>query len=118
MHEAVRDSLENILMSIRLIERRFERINSPSDFLSEADGLSTLDAIAMRLQIIGENVKSLSKLEPELLDKHSEIKWQNIMRLRDLISHHYDVLDHEVIFDVCSENIPVLRRVIEGILGG
>ena len=35
------------------------------------------------------------------------------MRLRDVISHHYDALDHEIIFSVCKENIPVLHRVIE-----
>ena len=35
------------------------------------------------------------------------------MRLRDIISHHYDVLDHEIIFNACKENIPELHRVIE-----
>ena len=116
MHESIRDSLENIRTSIRLIQCRFAGISSPDDFLAEADGLFTLDAIAMRLQIIGENVKSLSKLAPELLDEYSEIEWQNIMRLRDLISHHYDVLDHEIIFDICSENMPPLLRMIEEML--
>jgi uncharacterized protein with HEPN domain len=117
MHESIQDALENILTSIHLIQRRFKGINSPDDFLSEADGLFTLDAIAMRLQIIGENVRSLSKLDLKLLEKHSEVEWQNIMRLRDLISHHYDVLDHEIIYDICSEHIPVLRRVIEEMAG-
>ena len=35
------------------------------------------------------------------------------MRLRGIISHHYDVLDHEIIFNACKENIPELHRVIE-----
>ena len=35
------------------------------------------------------------------------------MRLRDIISHHYDALDHEIIFSVCKESIPELQRVIE-----
>ena len=64
----------------------------------------------------GENVKSLSALGAELLAKYSEIEWQKIMRLRDLISHHYDVLDHEIIFNLCKENIPKLQRVIEAML--
>ena len=38
------------------------------------------------------------------------------MRLRDVISHHYDVLDHEIIFDACMGNLPELRRVIETII--
>ena len=116
MHESVRDSLENIRTSVRLIQQRFRGVQAPDDFLSDADGFLTLDAVAMRLQIIGENVKTLSELDSELLGRYSEIEWPKIMRLRDLISHHYDVLDHEIIFNVCKENIPELRRIIEVIL--
>ncbi len=78
MHESVRDSLENILTSIRLIQERFKNIHTPNDFLLKTDDLFTLDAVAMRLQIIGENVKSLSKLDPELLDVYSRIEWRKL----------------------------------------
>ena len=116
MNDSVRDSLENILTSIVLIQQRLKDIRTPDDLLSDADGLFTLDAVAMRLQIIGENVKSLSGLDPELLDRYPDIEWNKIMRLRDIISHHYDVLDHEIVFDACKENIPQLKRVIEIII--
>ena len=70
----------------------------------------------MRLQIVGENVKNLASLDPELLQKYPEIEWDKIMRLRDIISHHYDVLDHEIIFNACKENLPELQKVIERML--
>ena len=116
MIDPVRDSLQNILTSIVLVQERLKDIRTADDLISDADVLFTLDAVAMRLQIIGENVKSLSGLDPDLLDKYPDIEWNKIMRLRDIISHHYDVLDHEIIFDACKENIPELKQVIEAII--
>ena len=65
MNDAVRDSLENIQASIILIQRRFSDIQTADQLLSDTDDLLTLDAVAMRLQIVGENVKSLASLAPE-----------------------------------------------------
>lgn len=113
MSDTARDSLENIRASILLIQCRFVDIQTADQLLSDADGLLTLDSIAMRLQIIGENVKSLASLNPELLQKYPEIEWDKIMRMRDIISHHYDALDHEIIFSACKESIPELQGVIE-----
>lgn len=72
-----------------------------------------LDSIAMRLQIIGENVKSISKIEPDFIERHPQINWKGIMRLRDIISHHYDAVDHEIVFDVCQRRIPELLDFVE-----
>ena len=87
MNDAVRDSLQNIRASILLIQRRVIGIQTAAQLLSSADGLLTLDAVAMRLQIVGENVKNLASLDPELLQKYPEIEWDKIMRLRDIIPH-------------------------------
>ena len=65
MNDAVRDSLENIQASIILIQRRFSDIQPADQLLSDTDDLLTLDAVAMRLQIVGENVKSLASLALE-----------------------------------------------------
>ena len=65
MNDAVRDSLENIQASIILIQRRFIDIQTADQLLSDTDDLLTLDAVATRLQIVGENVKSLASLAPE-----------------------------------------------------
>ena len=65
MNDAVRDSLENIQASIILIQRRFIDIQTADQLLSDTDDLLTLDAVAMRLQIVGENEKSLASLAPE-----------------------------------------------------
>ena len=48
-----------ILLSIELIEQRFESITNCDDFLEDANGLEKLDAISMRLQTIGEAIKNI-----------------------------------------------------------
>jgi len=53
--------LEFILESIRLIERRFTDVKSGDDFLVDDDGLDKLDAISMRVQSIGEVLKTSIK---------------------------------------------------------
>jgi len=53
---------EDIKKAIELINQRIETINSPVDFLKDNDGLIRLDAISMRLQVIGESFKSVDKL--------------------------------------------------------
>ncbi len=48
--------------SIRRIERRFVDINSANDFIKNDAGLDRLDAIAMMLVAIGENLQRGSTL--------------------------------------------------------
>ena len=38
------------------------------------------------------------------------------MRLRDIISHHYDTIDHEIIYDICRRHIPLLKKTIKQII--
>lgn len=32
------------------------------------------------------------------------------MRLRDIISHHYETIDYEIIFDICENHILKLKE--------
>lgn len=93
MREEVRDSFLSIIQAIELIENRFVGISEPNDFMNTDKGLMILDSISMRLQIIGENSKDIYKIDKSFLEKYPEIEWENIMRLRDVISHHYNILD-------------------------
>ncbi len=108
----VKDNFETILEAIGLIEERLAKISQARDFISTSDGTLILDAIAMRLQVIGELVKKIDKSEPTLLRNYADIDWRVVMRLRDIISHHYDILDHEIIYDICKNHIPALKVTV------
>ena len=69
MHEdEILDYLDLMLESIELIEKRFSGIRLPEDFVDSLDGVTLLDAVSMRLQVIGESVRKLQKLDPSFLN--------------------------------------------------
>ena len=107
------DYLHDILDSIELIEIRFAGIAKSDDFVMNANGVLTLDSICMRLQIIGELLKKINKINPMIWKRYPQIEWPNIMKLRDIISHHYHHVDHEIIYDICQSNLPVLKKVVQ-----
>lgn len=112
----IRDNLQIILESIVLIENRFSNINSAEDLVSSTDGVLILDAIAMRLQVVGELLKKINKVDKSILENYPQIEWDNIMRLRDIVSHHYEKVDHEIIFDICKNHIPKLKSTVNKII--
>ena len=63
------DVLDLMLESIALVQVRFANIGEPQDFTSTSDGVTLLDAISMRLQVIGESVKRIQKKDPSFLNR-------------------------------------------------
>ena len=55
--EIFSENLFLISESIELILNRFEDIRKPDDFVLDDNGVTILDSIAMRLQVIGEMLK-------------------------------------------------------------
>lgn len=114
MHEdEIVDILHLMLESTELIEKRFSRIRVPEDFVLSADGVTILDAVSMRLQVIGESVRKIQKVNPSYLNRYSIIEWDKLARFRDLVSHHYTHIDHEIIFDICRVHIPNLKDTLK-----
>lgn len=116
MHEEeLIDDLDLMLESVDLIEKRFSRILSAEDFVLTPDGVTILDAVSMRLQVIGESVRKIQKMDPSFLNPYSNIAWDKLARLRDLISHHYTQIDHEIVYDICKVHIPRLKETLQKI---
>lgn len=83
--------------------------------MQSADGVTLLDAISMRLQVVGESVRKLQKKDPSFLSAYSQIEWDKIARFRDLVSHHYEQVDHEIVYDICRVHIPNLKCALQKI---
>lgn len=101
-----------ILQSIALIKKRFQVIKSPDDFVSSPEGILILDGICMRLQLIGETVKKMDKCQKNVLEAYSEVNWRNIIKMRELISHHYNQIDPEIIYDICDNHVSILENAM------
>ena len=41
------------------------------------------------------------------------MEWNKIIRFRDFISHHYEMLDYEIIYQICNEYLPQLELVLK-----
>jgi uncharacterized protein with HEPN domain len=66
----------------------------------------------MHLQVIGELLKRNYNDHEQVFLKHNEIPWSEIIRMRDLISHHYDKLQHDIVFDICKNALPDLKNCL------
>jgi uncharacterized protein with HEPN domain len=73
----------------------------------------TTAALERFIEIIGEAVK---RLPAGLREEHPEIPWKEIAGTRDRLSHGYDDLDYQVLWDAFQTDIPELLPVIESML--
>jgi uncharacterized protein with HEPN domain len=112
--ELTQDILANIMTAIERIERRFQGIHSPEDFVVDNDGVDRLDGIAMMLIAVGEQVKRLDSVaEIDLPARYPDVDWKGVKGIRDFLSHQYFVVDAEVIFDVCQNKLAGLKQAIQ-----
>lgn len=117
MHkELLVDKFLDIIECIDIVEARFIEIKNPEDFVSSVKGVEKLDSISMRLQTIGEIVSKIYKKESALLEKYPQVKWNDIIGMRNVISHAYMEIDHNVIYKTCKTHLPVLKETIKSII--
>lgn len=70
---------------------------------------SLQDATMMRLQVIGENIKKI----PSEIKKENKVKWRKFEKLRNLISHKYNLVDYEIVWNFIQKNLPELKKSIK-----
>lgn len=108
-----KELLEYILQSIELVQKRFLAIGQSDDFMKDEEGLEKLDSISMRLQSIGEALKNIYKTDKEVLeDIAPKNYWSDIIKFREVISHHYIDINSEVVFEICHDELSDLKEKI------
>jgi uncharacterized protein with HEPN domain len=65
------------------------------------------------LEIMGEAVK---RLPADLRSRHPSVPWKEIAGTRDRLSHGYDDVDHQVLWDAVQLDVPVLLATVEQML--
>ena len=65
------------------------------------------NAVCLCLLQIGELVTGLSD---DFKDKNASIQWREIKLLRNIVAHRYGQVDYEIIWDICTSDIPVLTE--------
>jgi uncharacterized protein with HEPN domain len=65
------------------------------------------------MELVGESVK---RVPQDFRDAHSQIPWKKIAGMRDVISHAYEDLAYEVLWDALEINFPDLLSDLKRIL--
>lgn len=69
-----------------------------------------IDAVLFNLEQIGEIARSVSL---QVTDKYSDIPWFEFVGLRNIISHNYQGVQLDIIYQIASIDIPRLASMIE-----
>ena len=116
MHEIIIERLGIIIEHADTILIRSSAIVKADDFIANASGKILLDSIITRLQALGENIKKIQKLDDSFFANEIPMDVTPIIRFRDLSSHHYESLNHEIIFAICKSEVPLVKNKIESYL--
>ncbi|MGL1833275.1 HepT-like ribonuclease domain-containing protein [Rhodocyclaceae bacterium SMB388] len=99
------DYLEHIRDAISKIQR-FTDGKTEADF--RTDDLIQ-DAVIRNLEVIGEAV---TKLSPELKQRHDDVRWNEIAGMRNRLIHAYMNVNLEIVWNTVMDVLPsFLRRI-------
>ena len=106
--ERAQDYLEHILSALERIQRYIAG-KSATDFM--ADTLLQ-DGVLRNLGIIGEAAHRLLADAPEFVAMHSEIPFAKIYATRNRITHAYEEVDMDIVWNLVVNDVPALHPVI------
>jgi uncharacterized protein with HEPN domain len=107
------EALQNMEEMLQPLLEGTSDITTVNDLLISPEGVLRLRGICMSLQTVGETVKSIDKrTNGTLLPNYPEIDWRNVMRMRDIIAHHYFDINADLVFDTLRQDVPNLLNVI------
>ena len=111
------DILQTIAEMADTATERAAELKHKDQFVDDSRGQLIFDAICMNLIVIGEKLKKLdNKTAGNYLANYPDIVWAEIIRMRDIIAHHYTNIKNEIIFDTVKKDIPLLRVTIAAMM--
>ena len=67
-------------------------------------------ALERFLEIVGEGVK---RLPVDMRSRYPSVPWKEIAGTRDHLSHGYDEVEHQVLWDAVQNDVPALLVTVE-----
>ena len=102
-------SFQTILDAISKIIQFTKPFSDPDSFFHD---VKTFDAVMMNFIVIGEMVDRISKIAK---DDNPQIEWNRIKGFRNLVAHDYFGIDAEEVWQIISNDLPILKVKIENI---
>jgi len=104
-----REYLQDIQEAVRRIVAYLEG-KTFQDFVED---VKTQDAVIRNLEIIGEAVKHLSL---SLRERHPDIPWREMARMRDRLIHHYFGVNLDIVWQIATGELPDVALQLEMLL--
>ncbi len=101
--------LEDIVEAAELIGRYIAGLS----FEEFEEDVEKQDAVARRLEIIGQAVKDLPE---EVRRAHPSVEWRAIAGARDIVAHEYFRVDLELVWGMATKDVPLLLGQVREIL--
>jgi uncharacterized protein with HEPN domain len=64
------------------------------------------DAVLMRLQVIGESLMQMRALDDDAFEQRAAESWNQVIGLRNIISHGYRTIDFERTWQIITDELP------------
>ncbi len=103
-------NLNNIIWAIQRIEKSISGIKSVEELVVLEE---KFDSIVVMLMNIGESAYNLSE---ELKYKNSDVDWNGMYKMRNIITHSYHSLDETIVWDIILNELPEDKIAVEKLL--
>lgn len=70
-------------------------------------------ALTRLLEVLGE---AATRVPEEIRKKYPELPWQQIIGLRNRLIHAYDQVDLEILWEIVSQDLPLLSKQLDPII--
>jgi len=102
-----------LLSMLETIEKiiRYTSIYQSAEELYQND--RDFDATMMNFIVIGEEA---GKLSENIKAKNTQINWQRIYDLRNIIAHHYFGINVDLVWQIIRQDLPILKADLDKLL--
>lgn len=108
----MRDDRERLLDIQEAIERIEKYAERGHEAFERDELIQTW--ILHNLQILGEAARAISA---DFKQQHSEVSWQQIAGMRNILVHDYFGIDASIVWEVVERDLPILKQQVLVMLG-
>ena len=104
--------------SLGPIPRAIERIGRYTADMDQAAFLANelvQDAVVRNIEILGEAANKVQRDAPAFAARHGDIPWLVMYTMRNRVSHAYDKVDLEIVWNTIRNDLPALRARIQAV---
>ena len=100
------------------IPRAIERTSRYTADMDQAAFLANelvQDAVVRNIEILGEAANKVQREAPEFAARHGDVPWMVMYTMRNRVSHAYDKVDLEIVWNTIRNDLPALHARVQAV---